>query len=98
MRKMKFYLAAEYEVPDTKIAADTVKQAHVDVFEQDPKKFIGFLFNKKNVNLEYEFEYGEEQEEFKCDGYYYHHTYDKSNICNKYGALCSNSFCNNLPE
>ena len=105
---MKFHLMIEYNTPTNPdgsnvegISDEWLIQAHRKVFEEDPSQFLNYLFNKKESVVEYkitpidEEDDDDEDSEFKCGLYYYQKNLP-NNICLKYGALCSHSFCEHI--
>jgi hypothetical protein len=95
-KTLKFYLVVEYPAPDYNIDMHDVERAHREVFEESPGDFINYIIALKDSSVEYGIDSDEDksetESEFECTQYYYSAGLE-SNICKKFGALCSHGFC-----
>jgi hypothetical protein len=98
---MRLYITVEYKLP-LKLGDMSMKDlelAHKEVFREGPGDFITYILNQENSHLDFEFEEkssdGEVQDsdEFACERYFYNNLGTESNLCLKYGALCSVLLC-----
>jgi len=95
---MKLHIVIEYDTPKD-LDIEDVYAAHSQVFEDSPSDFLQYILSLKDSTLEYEFSANEDEdseEDFTCKQYYYNNDNVDTNICRKYGALCSNILCKHV--
>ena len=105
MQRMKFCLTIKYDI-DYRDSVESIVKAHKDVFEEGPIDFLQYILNNENTRLEYEFVPSDDNEEdpaegdeiFNCRFYFYNNRSADSNICLKFGVLCSAMLCKHMDK